>query len=52
VEVLTGTGFEPVRITEHFDPFGGTSKERTARKYGVKGVNAHAVRPVGDRTGR
>ena len=28
-----------VRITEYFDPFGGTSKERVARKYGVRGVN-------------
>jgi hypothetical protein len=28
-----------VRITERFDCFAGTSKERTARKYEVVGVN-------------
>jgi hypothetical protein len=34
-----------VRITQRFDPFGGTKKERTARKYGVIGVNISATRP-------
>jgi hypothetical protein len=34
-----------VRITERFDPFRSTSKERVARKYGVTGVNVHAVKP-------
>jgi len=43
--VLTDSGFTAVRITEHFDPFGGSSKERTARKYGVSGVNVHALKP-------
>jgi hypothetical protein len=33
-----------VAIRERFDPFRGTSKERTARKYGVVGVNVHARR--------
>lgn len=43
--VLAAVGFEAVRIVEYFDPFGGTSKERVARKYGVRGVNVHAVKP-------
>ena len=38
-------GFTDVRITHRFDPFGGTTKERTARKYGVIGVNVVATRP-------
>jgi hypothetical protein len=31
-----------VRVTERFDTFRGTSKERTAQKYGVMGVNVYA----------
>ena len=42
--VLESIGFRSVRITEYFDPFGGTSKERVARKYGVRGVNVHALK--------
>jgi hypothetical protein len=38
-------GFERVRIVERFDPFGGTSKEATARKFGVRGVNIEAFKP-------
>jgi hypothetical protein len=34
-----------VRLTHRFDPFGGTTKERTARKYGVIGVNVLATKP-------
>ena len=37
-------GFADVRITERFDCFGATSKERTARRYGVVGVNLSAIR--------
>jgi hypothetical protein len=37
-------GFTDVRITERFDCFGATSKERTARRYGVMGVNVSAIR--------
>jgi hypothetical protein len=37
-------GFTGVRITDRFDCFGGTSKEKTARRYGVIGVNLSAVR--------
>jgi hypothetical protein len=33
-----------VRITERFDCFDATSKEKTARRYGVIGVNLSAVR--------
>jgi hypothetical protein len=43
--VLTQTGFQNVAIRERFDCFRGTSKERTARKYGVIGVNVYAVKP-------
>ena len=37
-------GFTDVRITERFDCFAGTSKEKTARRYGVMGVNLSATR--------
>jgi hypothetical protein len=40
--VLGEIGFHGVEITDRFDPFVGTSKERVARKYGVMGVNVHA----------
>jgi hypothetical protein len=43
--LLAEIGFTAVRITEFFDPFGDTSKERVARKYGVKAVNVHALKP-------
>ena len=42
--VLEAIGFRSVRITEYLDPFGGTSKERVARTYGVRGVNVHALK--------
>jgi hypothetical protein len=34
-----------VRVADYFDPFGGTSKERVARQYGVRGVNVEALKP-------
>ena len=40
--LLARTGFDPVAVAERFDPFGGTSKEGVARKYGVVGINVHA----------
>ena len=40
-------GFDSVEIVDHFDCFAGTSKERTARRYGVVGVNLSAVRSPG-----
>jgi len=45
VDVLTAAGFEQVAIRERFDCFRGTTKERTARKYGVMGVNVYAAKP-------
>ena len=36
--------FEDARIVGRFDPFGGTAKERTARRFGVIGVNVLARR--------
>jgi hypothetical protein len=38
-------GFEEVRVVDRFDCFRATSKERTARKYGVHGVNVIAFKP-------
>jgi hypothetical protein len=41
--VFTAAGFTDVAITARFDCFGGTTKERTARRYGVVGVNLSAL---------
>jgi hypothetical protein len=41
---LEEVGFEAVAITERFDPFAGSSKENTARRFGVEGVNVTARR--------
>jgi hypothetical protein len=49
--VLVEIGFGPVRTAEYFDPFGDTSKERVARKYGVRGVNVHALKSRARRVG-
>ena len=47
VEVLNRIGFHlNVELRERFDPFRGTSKEGTARKFGVMGVNVFAQKPV------
>ena len=43
-DVLAGAGFVDVRFGDRFDCFAGTTKERTARKYGVMGVNVWAVK--------
>jgi hypothetical protein len=40
--VLGRVPFAGVRVVERFDCFQGTTKERTARKYGVLGVNVYA----------
>ena len=40
--MLGRVGFTGVRVVERFDWFQGTTKERTARKYGVMGVNVYA----------
>jgi len=44
--VLAAHGFTGVRITDRFDCFAGTRKERTARRYGVFGANILARKPV------
>lgn len=43
--LLAQIGFRPVGLRERFDCFRGTSKEGVAKKYGVTGVNVHAVKP-------
>ena len=43
VGLFRTAGFRDVAITHHFDCFAGTNKERTARRYGVLGVNLSAV---------
>ena len=40
--MLGGVGFTGIRVVERFDCFQGTTKERTARKYGVISVNVYA----------
>jgi len=42
--VFTSAGFDEVAITQRFDCFVGTTKERTARRYGVVGVNLSAMK--------
>jgi hypothetical protein len=44
LRALEAAGFAGARVTHRFDSFGGTSKERTARKYGVIGVTVIAQR--------
>jgi hypothetical protein len=41
--VFASTGFSDVAIAGRFDCFAGTTKEPTARRYGVVGVNLRAV---------
>lgn len=45
ISVLNSLGFEEVRILERFDCFRATTKEATARKYGVHGANVFARKP-------
>ena len=44
IGVFQSAGFNDVAITHRFDCFAGTTKERTARRYGVVGVNVSAIR--------
>lgn len=37
--MIEQAGFREAKVVEKFDPFRGTSKESTARKFGVDGVN-------------
>jgi hypothetical protein len=41
---LTSAGFSNVGVGRTFDPFGGTSKEKTARQFQVLGLNVLAVK--------
>ena len=43
--MIEQAGFRNAEIVEMFDPFLGTSKEQTARKFGVQGVNILAQKP-------
>ena len=43
--MLADSGLSDVRITARFDSFRATSKEGTARKLGVRGVNVFAFKP-------
>ena len=42
--MFQAAGFRNVAITTRFDCFAGTTKERTARRYGVVGVNLCAMK--------
>jgi hypothetical protein len=46
IPVLTRAGFVDVAIKDRFDCFRGTTKERTAIKYGVLGMNIYARKPA------
>ena len=37
--MIEQASFQDAKVVEKFDPFLGTNKEKTARKYGVDGVN-------------
>ena len=39
IEVMKAAGFRRAAVQQHFDSFRATSKERIARKYGVRGAN-------------
>jgi hypothetical protein len=41
---LSSAGFSRVRVGRTFDPFQGTSKEKTTRHFGVQGVNLLALK--------
>lgn len=44
IEVMHRAGFRSARVCRFFDCFAGTSKERVARKYQVRGANFIAYR--------
>ncbi len=43
---MQDAGFIDPSIAEYFDTFLGTTKERTARRYGVRGANLRAAKPA------
>ena len=42
--MISAAGFRDIALRDTFDSFLGTSKERTARKFGVLGVNVIAFK--------
>jgi hypothetical protein len=52
IPVLGAAGFVDVDIRDRFDCFRGTTKEKTARKYGVLGMNIFARKPAHQHGGR
>jgi hypothetical protein len=44
IDVFASAGFTQIALTQRYDCFDGTSKESTARRYRVQGVNLSAVR--------
>ena len=44
IDAFQNAGFDQVVITHRYDCFEGTTKERTARRYGVIGVNLSAMK--------
>jgi hypothetical protein len=44
VAVFADAGFSAVTVTHRYDCFAGTTKQGTARRYGVVGVNLSATR--------
>jgi hypothetical protein len=44
MDVLRRIGFVDVAVRERFDAFRGTTKESTARKFGVIGMNVFALK--------
>ena len=42
--MFASAGFTQVAIGDRYDCFAGTTKEATAKRYGVIGVNLSAVR--------
>lgn len=44
IDVFSRAGFHDVTITHRYDCFAGTTKEGTARRYGVIGVNVSAMK--------
>ena len=45
MSTLESLGFEDVRITHRYRPFDGTNKEAVTTKFGVIGINVHALKP-------
>ena len=52
MSALTRVGLEAVQVTQHFDCFRDTSKEKVAQKFGVRGVNVFARKSEAQRPNR